>query len=125
MRLALAFVVALSLAAGGCKRHGHHHHPPVLSPRAVSIELEVYDPDPDAWLPTDRDGLVFFSPRDLADARVGFVEDAYGQAVLEPDYDGDEAYVLLELWAPGHASVFVEVHLTWDDPHVFRSVAFR
>ena len=151
MRLAFVFVAALAFATG-CKDHDHHHHPPAPVPQVVSIELEVYDPitqrvwedvgvrvveaelewsglvrpnpDPDAWFPTDRHGLVFFSPHDLADALVGFVEDSYGQAVLEPAFEADEAFVLLEVWAPGHASVFVEVHLSWEEPYAFRSVPF-
>lgn len=150
MRSITVLLSLLSLAAG-CKRHAPP--PRVLEPRTVSIQVEVYDPvtnrvwenvdvrvveaeaewsglvvpnpDPDAWTSTDRYGTAYFTARDLGDAQVGFVEDVYGRALLEPDHDADEAFVLLEIWAPGFDAVLAEVRLTWSKPDAFVSVPFR
>ncbi|MDA0932469.1 MAG: hypothetical protein O3C51_03335 [Planctomycetota bacterium] len=122
------------------------------APRAVELEIEVYDPftggfwegvgvrvvqanqewsgcvcvSPYAndFALTDRTGLTYFSPFALAAAEVGFVEDGAGQAVLYPDVFEDEADLLLEVWAPGFDPVFVEVPLSYGQPYRFVSVPF-
>jgi hypothetical protein len=121
-------------------------------PRAVELEIEVYDPftggvwegvgvrvvqadqewsgcvcvSPyaDEFALTDRTGLAYFSPFALAAAQVGFVEDAAGQAILYPGAFENEADVLLEVWAPGFDPVFVEVPLSYGQPYRFVSVPF-
>ena len=122
------------------------------APRAVELEIEVYDPftggvwegvgvrvvqanqewsgcvcvSPYAndFALTDRTGLIYFSPFALAAAEVGFVEDGAGQAVLYPDVFEDEADLVLEVWAPGFDPVFVEVPLSYGQPYRFVSVPF-
>jgi len=122
-------------------------------PRPVAIEVEVYDPIsgyvwenmgvrvveaeveatgcfclspfPDDWFYSDEYGLVYFAPQDLAYADVGFVENAYGEAVVLPDSYGDEALVILEIWAPGFLPVEVEVYLDWTQAETFISVAIQ
>ncbi|MHC5062762.1 MAG: hypothetical protein ACYTG5_02165 [Planctomycetota bacterium] len=122
-------------------------------PRPVAIEVEVYDPItgyvwedmgvriveaeveatgcyclspyPDDWYFSDAYGLVYFNPLDIAYADVGFVENAYQEAVLLPELHGDEALVVLEVWAPGFLPVELEVYLDWTQPEVFLSVAIE
>jgi hypothetical protein len=134
---------------------GHHSHSSatVQSPRLVSIEVEVYDPITDfvwegvgvrvveatvEWAGctcenryeddfffTDHNGLTFFPAAYLADAEVGFPEDVHEHAVLLPDVHGDQASVLLEVWAPGFAPVFVDVPSSWLHPEPFVSIPFE
>lgn len=122
-------------------------------PRPVAIEVEVYDPVsgyvwqgmgvriveaeveatgcfclspiPDDWFYSDEFGLVYFSPLDVSYADVGFIENGYGEAVVLPDAFGDEALVILEVWAPGLLPVEVEVYLDWTQPEVFISVPIQ
>lgn len=153
--LAHCFWFSLLLAlATSCTRHHRGHSPvaPVTS-RLVSIQVEVYDPvsnyvwenvgvrvvratqewsncicenpDPDQWYLTDASGLVLFDALRLGNADVGFVRDAYGRALLESHPDRDEADVLLEVWSPGFTSVFVQVPLRWNRPHMFVSIPFH
>ena len=117
--------------------------------RPVAIEVEVYDPVtnfvwenvalrvveaevtgaggiypnafPNDWFFTDQSGLVFLDSYSLAAAQVGFLQDAFGQAVLDP---GESARVVLQLDALGFTSVFFEVFLSWDQPQIFVSVPF-
>lgn len=126
--------------------------PPQPQPRLVSIEVEAYDPvtnlvwenvgirivdgtlewsgltieniDPNAWEYTDSFGTVFFDEFEIAEAEIGFVEDAAGRAVIEPELGADEAIVRIELSAPGFQTVQVDVQLDWDRPDVFVSVPF-
>jgi hypothetical protein len=116
----------------------------------VALEVEVYDPVtnfvwenvavriveaevsgaggtftnifPDDWYFSDQNGLVFFDSYIFADAQVGFLIDALGQAVLDV---GETARVVVELDALGFTSVVVEVFLTWDQPQLFVSVPFN
>ena len=60
----------------------------------------------------------------LGDADVGFVEDAFGAAVLGSGFSEDEALVVLEIDAFGFSPVIVEVPLSWDQPDVFVEVPF-
>lgn len=152
LRLASLATSALLLLAA-C--HGHGHTKVVVSPapRHVWLTVEVYDPvtnyvwegvsvrivegemewsgcicrnpDPDDWRLTDDRGIVEYSPADLADAGIGFMEDASGLAILTPHPDEDEAYVQLELAAKGFENLLVDVKLTWDEPDVFVSVPFE
>jgi hypothetical protein len=122
-------------------------------PRPVSIEVEVYDPIsgfvwqdvgvriveaynersscvcetpyPDDWYYTDPSGLVLLSEYAIAAAEVGFATDPFGRAEIAPDGHANEAVVTLEIWAPGFASVFVDVDVTWGVPDVFVSVPFE
>ena len=61
----------------------------------------------------------------LADARVGFLEDDQGRAVLGPASDEDEATVLIEVFATGFTPVFMQVPLQWSLPDVSVSVPFN
>lgn len=145
-----ALFVLAAAALAGC--HAQEVVVPAPVPRPVSIQIEAYDPftnlvwvdvgvrivaaslewsgvtvqnpDPHPWLFTDDYGTAFFSAHDLAAARVGFVEDGYGRAILEPDPYRDEAYVLVELAAPGFPTVRAEVALTWQGPDAFASIPF-
>ena len=121
-------------------------------PVPVEIEVEVYDPVTngvwenvgvrvvEAWNEwsgrvvespygdfylTDVNGLAYISPEGLADYEVGFAINGQGQALLGYEPDRDEATVLIEVFADGFDSVFVEVELTWDQPYRFVSVPFR
>ena len=142
------------LAFGACSDHHHDHHAPVPAetPRTVSMQIEVFDPDtnlvwvgvdvriveaalewsgatvtnpdPDFFLTTDDFGQVFFDAEALAAAQVGFVEDGIQRAVLEPEFDRDEAFVQIEISAPGFTTVLTDVHITWENPDVFVSIPF-
>ena len=121
-------------------------------PRLVSLEVEVYDPVTnfvwegvgvrirEAWLEwsnqvvpngdpavrhlTDITGLAYFSPGDVADAQVGFIEDLFLRAQLEGYDDADEAIVQVELSAPGFPIVLVDVPVSWNDPNAFVSIPY-
>lgn len=151
-RLPLALVL-FSLLAAGCTGDTVVVARPAPSAVPVEIEVEVYDPAsggvwqdvgvrvveswqewsglrlgttrPDLFVLTDRNGLVYLSPQLLADYDVGFGEDALGRAIVGPQYDRDEAVVLIEVFAPGFASRLVEVQVDWDQPYTFVSVPFR
>ena len=60
----------------------------------------------------------------LADAQVGFLEDECACAVIYPDYEWDEASVLLEVWAPGFDPVLVRAEVSWQRPNAYVSVPF-
>ncbi|HZN41177.1 MAG TPA: hypothetical protein VFD82_20395 [Planctomycetota bacterium] len=121
-------------------------------PRLVSIEIEVYDPvtqfvwegvtvriveADQEWsglthvspyqisLITDSTGRVFFDEFALADASIGFVEDADGRAVLGDDAFEDEARVMFEISAEGHTPVTLFVPLSWHVSDVFVAVPFN
>lgn len=151
-RLASLAISALVLLAA-CHGRGHAKLVVPPPPRHVWLTVEVYDPvtnyvwegvsvrivegemewsgcicrnpDPDDWRLTDDQGIVEYSPADLADAAIGFMEDASGLAILSPHPDEDEAYVQLELAAKGFENLLVDVKLTWDEPDVFVSVPFE
>lgn len=149
-RSLLPFALLLLPACGGA----HDDPPPVqtLDPVPVSILVEVYDPvtnfvwenvgvrvveadqewadwiytNPfEDWYLTDTTGQVLLTEYDLAMADVGFRQDANGRALIFPRGFEDQATVLLEVWAEGFASVFVEVDLCWCQPDVFVAVPFR
>lgn len=148
MRPLLALVPLLLCACGG----GDDNPPKVVpTPRQVSIQVEVYDPKTNfvwegvgvavlegdmewsrcvcpnpapKWFYTDKYGTTLLSASLLGAAEVGFQEDEYGRAVLGPYADEDEAFVLLEIGAPGFKSVFVEVPVSFSDPNVFVQVPF-
>jgi len=121
-------------------------------PRLVSVLVEVYDPvtnlawenvsvrivevdhewsgctcvNPisDDWFLTDNSGRVFLDEYILGDSGVGFLEDPTGAAVIDPEYDRDEATVVLEVDAVGFAPAIVEVPISWVEPDVFVEVPF-
>ncbi|MCK5943959.1 MAG: hypothetical protein KAI24_18385, partial [Planctomycetes bacterium] len=76
------------------------------------------------WYLTDSTGRVLLDEYILADADVGFLEDRTGAAILSPDFDEDEALVVLEIDAVGFAPVYVEVLVSWNEPDVFVEVPF-
>jgi hypothetical protein len=149
----LALFATLLFAACSCD--DDHDSVPEAHPaedRLVSIEVEVYDPvtnlvwegvsvriveswqewcgcvyvnPAEEWFLTDANGLVFLDEVTLADARVGFLEDDDGCAVISPFFDEDEATVLLQIDAVGFTPVFVEVTVRWDEPDVFVAVPFN
>lgn len=150
-RSLLPFALLLLPACGGAD---DDLPPPVqtLDPVPVSILVEVYDPvtnfvwenvgvrvvEADQewadwiytnpfvdWYLTDTTGQVLLTEYDLAMADVGFRQDANGRALIFPRGFEDQATVLLEVWAEGFASVFVEVDLCWCQPDVFVAVPFR
>ncbi|MEZ5964432.1 MAG: hypothetical protein R3F56_11350 [Planctomycetota bacterium] len=122
------------------------------SARPVEIEVEVYDPvtnyvwegvsvrvvegyhewsgctcqagEPDLWLTTDETGRVLFTAEHLAAADIGFLENERGEAILEPDRESDEAFVLVELDAIGFDRAQFDVPLSWSEPSVFVSLPF-
>ena len=146
-----SFTVLASLLAG-CSAHYEEEVAQPLTARAVSVEVEVYDPvtgfvwedvgvrvveadmewsgvvksnrDPNAWRYTDRFGIVYFDAADLAFAEVGFEEDGFGIAVLDPDFAADEAFVQVEIAAPGFRSTIADVPLSWEQPDGFISIPF-
>ncbi len=147
-------LVALSLLSVGCGRQGGSSSSNVqpAPARLVSILVEVYDPvtnfvwegvsvrivEADQewyggtfaspyqdWFLTDVNGRVLFDEDLLAGARVGFLEDDNGRAVLGPAANEDEATVLLEIDAVGFTPVFVQVPLQWNTPDVFVQVPFN
>jgi hypothetical protein len=125
---------------------------PPADPRVVSILVEVFDPTtqlvwenvgvrvaeadqewcgctfvsqvPQSFL-TDSTGRVLLDEFALADVQVGFPLDEVGRALLAPRSDADQALVVLEVFAPGFATVVVSVPLRWDDPDVFVAVPFQ
>ena len=148
----IAFSVLLA-ALAGCTGRAKVVAVAPPSPHLVSIQIEAYDPvtnqvwvglsvrvvegwmewsdltienpDPQAWSLTGGFGTVLFTENDLADARIGFVEDEFGRAILESGLAEDEAIVLVELAAPGSPSVFVDIDLTWESSDVFVSIPFE
>ena len=148
----LLTMLAPVLAVGACHRRGDHVHV-APAPRLARIQVEVYDPvtnfvwegvavrvveaaqewsgrthqspHTDRFLYSDRTGTVVFDALELGDADVGFLEDEFQRAVLSADPAEDEAYVLLELSAPGFTTVFTEVKLTYRTPDVFVAVPFQ
>lgn len=154
MRNLNAIVVLLAAAAlTGCHRHGHARSVGVPGPRSASLEVEVYDPltdfvwegvsvrivegamewsgcvcpNPiqDDWFLTDEFGTVFYDSVLLAESSIGFLEDSYGRAVLGSAVDEDEAYVLIELAAPGFPTLQYDILLSWDEPDVFVSIPYQ
>ena len=120
--------------------------------RPVSIEVEVFDPitqfvwegvtvriveADQEWsgqthvspnqisLLTDNTGRVFLDEFTLATARIGFIEDPDGRALLGDDVDEDEARVMLEISAEGFTPVTLLVPLSWNNPDVFVAVPFN
>jgi hypothetical protein len=123
----------------------------VQQPRLVSVLVEVYDPVTNLawedvsvrivasdqewsgctcqspyndWFLTDSAGRVLLDEYLLAGAEVGFIEDSTGAAVLPPEFDQDEATLVLEIDAVGFSPVIVEVPISWADPDVFVEVPF-
>ena len=148
-QLPILLLVSLLAACNGGRRRGTI----VVQqqPRLVSVLVEVYDPVTNLawenvsvriveadqewsgctcvspytdWFLTDANGRVLLDEYLLADAEVGFVEDSTGAAVLAPEFDQDDALVVLEIDAVGFAPVFVEVPISWADPDVFVEVPF-
>lgn len=146
-------ILVLSLLASACGHsHSHSHGSThVEPPRLVSILVEVYDPvsnfvwenvsvriveadqewsqctctSPyEDWLLTDATGRVYFDEYALAAARVGFLQDLDGRAILGSASHEDQATVVLEIDALGFSPVIVEVPLSWDVPDVFVEVPF-
>lgn len=148
-QLPILLLASLLAACNGGRRRGT-----IIvreQPRLVSILVEVYDPVTNLawenvsvriveadqewsgctcpspfldWYLTDSTGRVLLDEYLLADAEVGFIEDSTGAAVLSPNFDEDEALVVLEIDAVGFAPVIVEVPISWDDPDVFVEVPF-
>ena len=83
------------------------------------------NPIPDDFFLTDSIGTVFYDEFLLADQGLGFQEDGLGDALLFPEFDQDQAFVLLEVDAPGFTSRLVEVELNYDFPDAFVSVPFN
>lgn len=144
-----ALSVLFAACGGGGGRSSNVQPAPA---RLVSILVEVYDPVTNSvwenvsvrvveadqewyggtfvspyqdWFLTDANGRVFFDEDLLAAARVGFLEDASGRAVLGPAANEDQATVILEIDAVGFTPVFVQVPLRWDTPDVFVEVPFQ
>lgn len=153
MRFQLPILFLASLTLASCGRGSRRVAIVVVEqPRLVSVLVEVYDPvsnlawenisvrivevdhewsgctcvNPvsDDWFLTDGSGRVLLDEYLLADSGVGFLEDGTGAAVLDPEFDRDEATVVLEIDAVGFAPVIVEVPLSWADPDVFVEVPF-
>ena len=152
--LPLSLAALSLLLAGCGHRGGSSSSSPPVQPapaHLVSILVEVYDPTTNFvwedvsvrvveadqewyggtfaspyqdWFLTDANGRVLFDENLLATARVGFLEDDSGRAVLGPSSDEDEATVLLEIDAVGFTPVFVQVPLLWNQPDVFVQVPF-
>ncbi|MHC4077050.1 MAG: hypothetical protein ACYST0_01270 [Planctomycetota bacterium] len=146
-------LAALACILTAC-HHGHGGEPVRYThDRPVAIEVEVYDPttnfvwenvgvrlvqadqewsgcicsnpDREDWYYTDKFGTVFFSPKDIADADIGFKVDESNQAVISQHRDEDQATVLLEVWSKGFRPVLWEVKLTYDKNDVFVSIPFE
>lgn len=153
MRFQLPILFLASLTLASCGRGGRRNAVVVVEqPRLVSVLVEVYDPVtnlawenvsvriievdqewsgctcvnpiPDDWFLTDNSGRVLLDEYLLGDTGVGFLEDGTGAAVLDPEFDRDEATVVLEIDAVGFAPVIVEVPISWADPDVFVEVPF-
>lgn len=147
--LALPFLALLG-ALSGC---GGHRHPASvrLSPRPVTLQVEVYDPATnfvwqglgisvieadhewsgckcsaaqDIVVYTDDVGTAFFSSTLLADVEVGFREDLYSRAVLGPGSDEDEVVITIEVGDPSLGYVYFDVPIDFSKPEVFVSVPF-
>lgn len=151
MRLPLLLLGLLPLGACSCDDDVVYVESRV--PRTVSIEVEIYDPvtnrvwidapvriveaelewsrlivrnpDTTAYYLTNDAGRTVFTSYDLSAARVGFVTDSAGRAVLEPDGERDEGYVLLEVAAPGFETAYMDVYLSWANPDAFVEIPFR
>lgn len=149
---AIVFLMAAS-ALAGCHRHGHRGTVGVPQARSASLDVEIYDPltdfvwegvsvrivegamewsgcvcpnpDQNDWFLSDEFGTVFYDSVLLADSGIGFLEDSYGRAVLGPAVDEDEAYVLIELAAPGFPTLQFDILLSWDEPDVFVSIPYQ
>jgi len=144
-------ILSLALAVASCR--GGHSRASLRneSPRLVSILVEVYDPTTNLvwenvsvrvveadqewsqctcaspfvdWYQTDATGRVLLDEYVLADAEVGFLEDAAGRAILGARRDEDQATVVLQIDALGFVPRIVEVPLSWDEPDVFVEVPF-
>ncbi len=114
--------------------------------RPVSILVEVYDPVTNyvwenaavriieadqewsqstcsnpysTWYFTDSAGQVYFDEAMIADARVGFLEDNYGGALLGSRYFEDEATVVIEVDIDGYLYNFFTVDICFDEPDIF------
>ena len=151
MRLPLQILFLASLLASCGGRSNRGRAVVVQQPRLVSIEVEVYDPITNRawenvsvsiveadqewsgctcvspytdWFLTDSSGRLLLDEYLLADARVGFLEDATGAAIIEQSVFEDDATVVLEVAADGFATVIVEVPLSWSQPDVFVEVPF-
>ena len=83
------------------------------------------NPDREDWYYTDTFGTVLFSPKDIADADIGFRVDELERAVISQHRDEDQAIVLLEVWSKGFRPVLWEVKLTYDKNDVFVSIPFE
>ncbi len=147
---ALKYLCLVLFAMVGCTDRKTTVFVQAAALQPVTLEVEVYDPVsnfvwenvavriveaevsgaggtftnifPDDWYFSDQNGLVFFDSYIFADAQVGFLIDAFGQAVLDV---GETARVVVELDALGFTSVVVEVILSWDQPQLFVSVPFN
>ncbi len=152
MRRPAISTLVLAAVLAACTEQ-HHETVIIAEPNPVTIEVEVYDPvsggvwegvgvriveatnewsgcqcvSPfrDAFILSDPNGLVLFTPEDIAAYEVGFVENTAGQTVLSAHPDADEAYVVLEVWAEGFTPVFAEVYLSWSQPTVFVAIPFE
>ena len=67
---------------------------------------------------------MYYAPRDLAETAVGFLESDRGDAIVEPERDADEAYILVEIAAKDFPTVRAEATIHWGEPDVFLSVPF-
>lgn len=147
-QLPILLLASLLAACGSGRRRGAII---VQQPRLVSVLVEVYDPVTNLawegvsvrivesdqewsgctcespyldWFLTDSTGRILLDEYLLADAEVGFVVDSTGAAVLAPEFDQDDATIVLEIDAVGFTPVFVEVPISWADPDVFVEVPF-
>lgn len=144
-----ALILAALLASCGSRRH--RDPDPVAVSRPVSLEIEVYDPTTGfVWQDvavrivevdhewsgcictnpvqndfyfTDEFGVVYYSPSLLAVTDLGFLEDR-GLAVLSPEFDEDEATVLLEISAPGLGVIYERIDIDWTAPEVYVQIPF-
>lgn len=151
MRRQITILLLASLLASSCGSGRRNTTVVVEQPRLTSILVEVYDPVTNLvwegvsvrvveadqewsgctcvspyldWFLTDSTGRVLIDEYILGDADVGFLEDSTGAAVISPNFDEDEALVVLEIDAVGFTPVIVEVPLSWDTPDVFVEVPF-
>ncbi|GDY02734.1 hypothetical protein LBMAG49_20630 [Planctomycetota bacterium] len=117
--------------------------------RPVSILVEVYDPvtnyvfenvavrivEADQewsqctcsspyfdWYLTDSAGQAYLDEWALGYSQVGFIEDAYGNAIIGSRSYEDQALVVLEIDADGFFPFYVEVDLSFDWPDVYVQV---
>lgn len=122
-------MAGVAMATASAPTLTHPKSSAVEVPRDVALQVEVYDPvtnfvwegvgvrivegamewsgctcpnpNQQDWYFTGFFGTVSYDAGDLAEAQIGFMEDAFGRAVLSPHPDEDEAFVLIELAAPG------------------------